>query len=61
MLQQDDPDDYLVATGVAHTVREFAEMAFNTVGLDYKDFVVSDPRFYRPAEVEILQGNAAKA
>jgi GDPmannose 4,6-dehydratase len=61
MLQQEEPDDYVVATGETHSVREFAELAFGFAGLDYRDYVVIDPRFYRPAEVELLLGNAAKA
>ena len=61
MVQQDEPDDYVVATGETHSVREFAELAFAHVGLDYKDYVVVDPKFYRPAEVDILIGNPAKA
>jgi GDPmannose 4,6-dehydratase len=61
MLQQEQPDDYVVATGETHSVREFAELAFSFAGLDYRDHVVTDPQFYRPAEVELLQGNAAKA
>ncbi len=61
MLQQDEPDDYVIATGETHSVREFAELAFRTVGLDYRDYVVIDERFYRPAEVDLLVGNPAKA
>jgi GDPmannose 4,6-dehydratase len=61
MLQQDEPDDYVVATGETHTVREFCERAFARVGLDYKDFVRIDDRFYRPAEVDLLIGDASKA
>ena len=61
MLQQDQPDDYVVATGETHSVREFAELAFGFAGLDYRDHVVVDPQFYRPAEVELLLGNPAKA
>jgi GDPmannose 4,6-dehydratase len=61
MLQQPKPDDYVIATGVAHTVREFADKAFQSVGLKYQDFVVSDPAFYRPAEVDLLLGDASKA
>ncbi len=61
MLQQEQPDDYVVATGETHSVREFAELAFGFAGLDYRDHVVIDPQFYRPAEVELLLGNAAKA
>ncbi len=61
MLQQDVPDDYVVCTGETHSVREFCEIAFSHVGLDYRDFVVQDPRFYRPAEVDLLVGNPQKA
>jgi len=61
MLQQDTPDDFVVATGESHTVREFCELAFSHVGLDYRDYVRVDERFYRPAEVESLVGDATKA
>ena len=61
MLQQDKPDDYVVATGEEHTVREFCATAFSAVGLDYQDHVVMDPRFMRPAEVDSLIGDASKA
>jgi GDPmannose 4,6-dehydratase len=61
MLQQDTPDDYVIATGETHSVREMCEIAFGCVGLDYRDFVVQDPRFYRPAEVDLLIGSPAKA
>jgi GDPmannose 4,6-dehydratase len=61
MLQQDTPDDYVVATGRTHTVREFARLAFEQVGLDYREHVVTDPQFFRPAEVQLLLGDAAKA
>lgn len=61
MMQQTEPDDYVVATGEAHSVREFCECAFGKVGLDYKDFVVTDKNFYRPAEVDVLVGDATKA
>ncbi|NPV70655.1 MAG: GDP-mannose 4,6-dehydratase [Firmicutes bacterium] len=61
MLQQPDPDDYVVATGEAHSVGEFAREAFALVGLDWRDYVVEDPAFYRPAEVELLTGDATKA
>jgi GDPmannose 4,6-dehydratase len=61
MLQQDEPDDYVIATGETHSVREFCEIAFAHVGLDYRDFVVEDPQFYRPAEVNLLIGDATKA
>ncbi len=61
MLQQETPDDYVIATGETHTVRDFVEQAFKYVGLNYKDYVVSDQRFMRPAEVEILLGDSSKA
>ena len=61
MLQQPNPDDYVVATGETHSVREFCELAFATVGLDYREFVTTDEQFYRPAEVDLLIGDAAKA
>ncbi|HRJ48985.1 MAG TPA: GDP-mannose 4,6-dehydratase, partial [Phycisphaerales bacterium] len=61
MLQQDKPDDYVIATGRTITVREFAEMAFANAGLDFKDFVAFDPRYLRPAEVELLLGDPGKA
>jgi len=61
MLQQDQPDDYVVATGETHSVREFCEIAFSHVGLNWQDFVVQDPAFMRPAEVDQLIGNPAKA
>ncbi|MEI7814784.1 MAG: GDP-mannose 4,6-dehydratase [Coriobacteriia bacterium] len=61
MLQQDTPDDYVAATGETHTVREFCEIAFSRVGLDFNDHVVIDPRFVRPAEVELLLGDPSKA
>ena len=61
MLQQDTPDDYVVATGQTHTVRRFCELAFECVGLDYRDYVVQDERFMRPAEVDLLVGNPSKA
>jgi GDPmannose 4,6-dehydratase len=61
MLQKEQPDDYVVAMGETHSVREFAELAFGYTGLDYRDHVVIDPQFYRPAEVELLLGDATKA
>ena len=61
MLQQDTPDDYVVSTGETHSVREFCEVAFGHVGLDYQEFVVQDEKFFRPAEVELLVGDADKA
>lgn len=61
MLQQDEPDDYVVATGEAHSVQRLVEVAFAHAGLDWKKHVVTDPRFLRPAEVDHLIGNPAKA
>ena len=61
MLQQDKADDYVVATGETHSVRKFLEIAFAHVGLNYEDYVVIDPDFIRPAEVELLLGTPAKA
>ena len=61
MLQQDEPDDYVVATGVSHSVKEFAALAFDAVGLNWEDYVVVDDRYLRPAEVFDLQGDASKA
>ena len=61
MLQQDQPDDFVVATGETHTVREFVELAFESAGLDWKKYVIIDPKFLRPAEVELLVGDPAKA
>lgn len=61
MLQQEEARDYVVATNETHSIREFCTIAFERVGLDYEDFVVIDPRFYRPAEVELLLGDATKA
>jgi GDPmannose 4,6-dehydratase len=61
MLQQSEPDDYVVATGKTYSVRQFAEAAFAAGGLDYQKYVVIDERFFRPAEVELLLGDASKA
>jgi GDPmannose 4,6-dehydratase len=61
MLQQDQPTDFLVATGVAHSVREVCEVAFGRLGLDYERYVVVDPDLYRPAEVDHLVGDASRA
>jgi GDPmannose 4,6-dehydratase len=61
MLQQAEPDDYVVATGETHSVRELCEVAFNYVGLNYEDYVAIDERFYRPAEVDLLIGDPSKA
>jgi GDPmannose 4,6-dehydratase len=61
MLQQDQPGDYVVATGQTQSVRRFCELAFGHVGLDYRDYVVLDERFMRPAEVDLLVGDSSKA
>lgn len=61
MLQQDEPTDYVIATREAHSVREFLEVAFAYVGLDYRDYVVADPNLFRPTEVETLLGDSSKA
>ncbi len=61
MLQQDKAEDYVVGTGETHSVREFCEIAFRHVGLDYRDYVVQDPRFFRPAEVDLLVADPTKA
>ena len=61
MLQQDAPDDYVVATGETHSVRRFCEIAFGHVGLKWEDHVVTDEKFMRPAEVDLLIGDPAKA
>ncbi|WP_085522673.1 GDP-mannose 4,6-dehydratase [Tuberibacillus sp. Marseille-P3662] len=61
MLQQEEPDDYVISTGETHSVRELLEIAFSHVDLNYKDYVVVDPKFYRPAEVDILLGDCSKA
>lgn len=61
MLQQENPDDYVVATGETHSVREFLEVAFSRVGLNYSEHVEVDPRYFRPSEVDLLLGDATKA
>ena len=61
MLQQTEPDDYVIATGEMHTVREFVEEAFGLVGLDWEEHVEIDPRYFRPTEVDELCGDASKA
>lgn len=61
MLQQEKPDDYVIATGETHTVKEFVSTAFRHVGLDWRDYVIQDPKLFRPAEVDILLGDASKA
>ncbi|PJH76564.1 MAG: GDP-mannose 4,6-dehydratase, partial [Anaerolineae bacterium CG_4_9_14_0_8_um_filter_58_9] len=61
MLQQDKPDNYVVGTAETHSVREFCEIAFGCVGLNYQDYVIQDPHFYRPAEVDLLVSDPSKA
>jgi GDPmannose 4,6-dehydratase len=61
MLQQDEPDDYVVATGETHSVREFLDESFGHLDLDWKEYVEIDPRYFRPAEVDLLIGDASKA
>jgi GDPmannose 4,6-dehydratase len=61
MLQQDKPDDYVIATNETHSIREFLDIAFNHLNLDWHDFVEFDPRYLRPAEVELLIGDSTKA
>jgi GDPmannose 4,6-dehydratase len=61
MLQQDHPDNYVIGTGETHAVREFCEIAFSHVGLDYKEYIIQDEKFYRPAEVDLLISDPSKA
>ena len=62
MLQQDRPDDFVIATGETHTIREFLDAAFDVVGIsNWEKYVKQDPRFMRPAEVDVLRGDASKA
>jgi GDPmannose 4,6-dehydratase len=61
MLQQETPDDYVIATGETHSVREFCEIVFSLAGLDYKKYVETSPKYYRPTEVDILIGDSSKA
>ena len=61
MVQNDEPADYVIATGETHSVEEFLELAFEHVDLDWRDYVVQDPRYMRPAEVDLLVGDASKA
>ena len=61
MLQQDTPDDYVIATGETHTIREFLDLAFGQLELDWNDYVEIDPRYFRPAEVDLLLGDCTKA
>jgi len=61
MLQQDEPEDYVIATGITHSVKDLIQIAFDYVNLNWEDYVVIDPKFVRPAEVDLLLGNATKA
>jgi GDPmannose 4,6-dehydratase len=61
MLQHTEPDDFVIATGATHTVRDLCELAFSEVGLDYQDYIQIDKKHYRPAEVDQLIGDASKA
>ena len=61
MLQQDNPDDYVIATGNTYSVRDFAEKAFSYFNLNFDDYLEIDPRFFRPTEVETLIGDSSKA
>jgi GDPmannose 4,6-dehydratase len=61
MLQQERPDDFVIATGETHSVREFVEKVFDKLGLDYQQHVVIDPKYFRPTEVDVLLGNSTKA
>ena len=61
MLQQDTPEDYVIATGKTHSVQELVEVAFNRVDLDWHDYVITDKKLYRPAEVHELRGDYSKA
>ena len=62
MLQQDDPDDYVICTGTTHTIRDFLAAAFNVIGIEYwENFIVIDPEFYRPCEVDFLRGDSSRA
>jgi GDPmannose 4,6-dehydratase len=61
MLQQENPDDFVICSGMTHSVREFCDLAFSHLGLNYKDHVVVDEQFFRPAEVDLLVGDYSKA
>jgi GDPmannose 4,6-dehydratase len=61
MLQQEKPDDYVISTGITHSVRDLVKIAFDYVNLNWKDYVIVDPKFVRPAEVELLLGDSTKA
>jgi GDPmannose 4,6-dehydratase len=61
MLQAEEPEDYVIATGETHSISEFLDLAFGMLDLDWKQYVEIDPRYYRPAEVDLLLGDASKA
>jgi len=61
MLQADQPEDFVIATGSTHSVREFLELAFEHAGLDWEPYVEIDPRYFRPSEVDVLLGDASRA
>ena len=62
MLQQDEPDDFVLATGVSYSIRDFLDLAFKEVGIeDWSSYVKQDPKFYRPAEIDVLCGDSSKA
>jgi GDPmannose 4,6-dehydratase len=61
MLQQNEPEDFVISTGETHSIEELVEIAFTHAGLDWKDYVVIDPKFVRPAEVDLLMGDSSKA
>jgi len=61
MLQKETPEEYVIYTGETHSVREFYELAFNELGINYRDFVSIDPIYYRPSEVDLLLGDSHKA
>jgi GDPmannose 4,6-dehydratase len=61
MLQRDEPDDYVISTGLTHSVKDLLQVAFDYVNLNWKDYVIVDPKFVRPAEVELLLGDSTKA
>jgi GDPmannose 4,6-dehydratase len=61
MLQQEEASDFVIGSGETHSVREFCEIAFGCVGLDYRDHVIQDPKFYRPAEVDLLISDPSRA
>jgi GDPmannose 4,6-dehydratase len=61
ILQHSEPDDFVIATGKTHTIRELCEYVFGQLGMNYKDYVIVDPKYYRPEELHMLKGDASKA